>query len=127
MSIHPVLRYTDAPAAIAFLTDTFGLVQGHTSTDDAGTVTHAELSWDDAVVMLGTRSDPPGMFDTGRAVLYLTTDDPDALHERVAAAGAEIVYGPCEQPYGFREFGAKDPEGNVWCFGAYRPTAQVSR
>ncbi|GEL18066.1 VOC family protein [Pseudonocardia asaccharolytica] len=123
MSIHPTLRYTDAHTTIKFLTGTFGLTEMHTSTDGSGAVTHAELSWGDGVVMLGTRSDPPGPFDTGRAVLYLTTDDPDALHERVVAAGAEIVYGLTDQPYASREFAAKDPEGNVWCFGTYHPAA----
>jgi uncharacterized glyoxalase superfamily protein PhnB len=25
--------------------------------------------------------------------------------------------------YGSREYAAKDPEGNTWCFGTYRPGA----
>jgi len=25
-----------------------------------------------------------------------------------------------DQDYGSREFAARDPEGNVWCFGTYR-------
>jgi uncharacterized glyoxalase superfamily protein PhnB len=26
-----------------------------------------------------------------------------------------------DQPYGSREYAARDPEGNVWCFGTYQP------
>ena len=26
-----------------------------------------------------------------------------------------------DQEYGSREFAARDLEGNVWCFGTYRP------
>ncbi|WP_214367625.1 VOC family protein [Pseudonocardia sp. H11422] len=121
MSIHPTVRYTDARAAIAFLTSAFGLIEEHISTAEDGSVTHAELSWGDGIVMLGTRADPPGLFDTGRCCFYLAVDDPDAHHDRAAAAGAEIVYGLVDQPYGSREYAARDPEGNVWSFGTYRP------
>jgi uncharacterized glyoxalase superfamily protein PhnB len=119
MNIHPTLRYTDAPAAIDFLTEAFGLVAGPITTSDDGSVQHAVLSWGEGAVLVSSRSDDA--FDTGRAVLYLTTADPDGLHERAAAAGAPITYGLTDQPYGSREFGASDPEGNVWCFGTYTP------
>jgi uncharacterized glyoxalase superfamily protein PhnB len=26
-----------------------------------------------------------------------------------------------DQSYGSREYAARDPEGNVWCFGTYQP------
>ena len=62
-------------------------------------------------------------FETGRAVVYVIVDDPDALHDRAKAAGATIVMELTDQPYGSREFAAEDPEGNVWCFGTYDPFA----
>ena len=49
--------------------------------------------------------------------------DPDAHHERARGAGAEVVMGLTDQPYGSREYCARDPEGNVWCFGTYSPQA----
>ena len=122
MSIYPTLRYDDAKTAIAFLTSAFGLVEENVMTGDDGSVGHAELSWGDSIVMLGTRQAPPGPFDTGRAVLYLAVDDPDAHHDRAVAAGAEVTMGLTDQPYGSREYAALDPEGNVWTFGTYRPT-----
>lgn len=125
MSIHPTLRYADPRAAITFLTGALGFRELHVYTDDDGAVAHAELAWDDGadtgVVMLGPRSDPPGPFDSGRAVLYLTTDDPDGLHDKALAAGANVVMGLTEQEYGSREFAVADPEDNRWCFGTYRP------
>lgn len=121
MSIHPTLRYDDARAAIAFLTSALGLHEGEVHTDDAGTVVHAQLSFDGDVLMLGTRTDPPGPFDTGRASIYLSVDDADAAHARAVAAGAEVVMGLVDQPYGSREFAVTDPEGNVWSVGTYRP------
>ena len=120
-SVYPTLRYDDPAAAIRFLTDTFGLIAGHVYTAPDGAVVHAELSWANGVIMLAPRGEQPGPFDTGKACLYLATDDPDAVHDRAVAAGATITQGLIDQDYGSREFAAVDPEGNVWCFGTYRP------
>ena len=125
MSIHPTLRYDDANAAIAFLTSALGFVASHVDTADDGSVAHAELTFGDGVHMLGSRATPPGPFDTGRDVTYLVLDGADAVdahHEKALAAGAEILHGPVDQPYGSREYAAVDPEGNVWSIGTYRPT-----
>jgi uncharacterized glyoxalase superfamily protein PhnB len=124
MSIYVTLRYGDARAAIAFLTGTLGFTEQHVSTGDDGTVEHAELSFGDGVVMLGTRKSASDTFDTGRAVVYLAVDGADAVdahHDRAVAAGAEVVMGPVDQPYGSREYVVRDPEGNLWCVGSYRP------
>lgn len=125
MSMHPTLRYDDPRAAIAHLTGTLGLRELTVATDDSGAVVHAELAWDDGsdtdVVLLGPRARPADPFDTGRAVLYLTTDDPDTLHAKAIAAGATVVMGLTDQPYGSREFALSDPEGNIWSVGTYRP------
>lgn len=121
MSIHPTLRYDDPKAAIAFLTSALGFVAENVHSADDGSIGHAELSFGGGVVMLGTRTDPPGQFDTGRAVTYLVVDDVDAHRDRAVAAGAEVVYGPVDQPYGSREYAVTDPEGNIWSVGTYRP------
>jgi uncharacterized glyoxalase superfamily protein PhnB len=44
--------------------------------------------------------------------LILTTDDVDALFDRLSAAGAEIQSEPVDQHYGVRDFGVRDPSGN---------------
>ncbi|GAA5137929.1 VOC family protein [Pseudonocardia adelaidensis] len=128
MSIYVTLRYDDARAAIAYLTGTLGLVEQQVHQADDGSVGHAELSFGDGVVMLGTRrSRPdgtPDRFDTGRAVVYLALDSAaavDAHHDRAVAAGAEVVQELVDQPYGSREYAVRDPEGNVWSVGSYRP------
>jgi uncharacterized glyoxalase superfamily protein PhnB len=122
-TIVATLRYHDAPAAIRFLTGTLGLTAGEITYGPDDRVVHAELGWGNGTVMVSSRSDRPSPFDTGRACLYLVVDDPDALHRRVVAAGAEIVLPLVDQDYGSREFAVGDPEGNVWCCGTYRPAA----
>ncbi|MBC3192650.1 VOC family protein [Pseudonocardia sp. C8] len=127
MSIHPTFRYDDPRAAIDFLTGALGFRELTCHTDDAGRVAHAELGWTDGVedgpvtgvLALGTRGDADP-FDTGRAVTYLTCDDPDALHDRAVTAGATVAMGLTDQDYGSREFAISDPEGNAWCLGTYR-------
>jgi uncharacterized glyoxalase superfamily protein PhnB len=127
MSIHPTFRYTDPAAAITFLTDALGFVAGFVSTGDDGAVRHAELSFrggpqlDPGVIMIGPRQGPDDPFDNGRGVTYLVVDDPDARHDRAVAAGAEVVQGLVDQPYGSREFAVRDPDGNIWSLGTYRP------
>lgn len=44
--------------------------------------------------------------------LIFTTDDVDALHDRLSAAGVEITSEPVDQQYGVRDFGVRDPSGN---------------
>jgi uncharacterized glyoxalase superfamily protein PhnB len=130
MSIHPTFRYTDPQAAITFLTEVLGFVAEQVHTGDDGGVQHAELSFrtgsDDppGVVMLGQRRGESDRFDTGRGVTYLVVTDPDARYERAVAAGADIVHGPVDQPYGSREIAVRDPEGNIWSLGTYRPTVK---
>lgn len=125
MSIHTTLRYDDPRAAIDFLTGALGFRALHTHTDDDGVIAHAELAWDDGhdtgVLAVGARKGTDDPFDTGRAVTYLTCEDPDALHDRAVAAGAPVAMGLTDQDYGSREFAVTDPEGNAWCVGTYRP------
>ncbi|WP_020573589.1 VOC family protein [Actinopolymorpha alba] len=123
-NIYPALRYADARAAIDFLKRTFGFEEIAVMTDDDGRVAHAELDLDGGVVMLGSRigdSDSEERFPSGPTTIYVALDDPDGHHARARSAGAQIVMELTDQPYGSREYAARDPEGNVWCFGTYRP------
>jgi uncharacterized glyoxalase superfamily protein PhnB len=120
-TVSPVLRYRDAQAALRFLTDTLGLALGHLSKAPDGRIAHAELGWGNGIIMISGRGAEPSPFDTERSCLYLVVEDPDALHDRVVAAGGTIVMPLVDQEYGSREFATEDPEGNIWCFGTYQP------
>jgi uncharacterized glyoxalase superfamily protein PhnB len=120
-TVVPTLRYDDASAAIRFLTETLGLTGGEVTHGPDGRVVHAELGWGNGTIMVSSRGKEPSPFDTGRTCLYLVVEDPDGVHDRAVAAGAEIVMPLVDQEYGSREFATRDPEGNVWCFGTYQP------
>jgi uncharacterized glyoxalase superfamily protein PhnB len=123
-SIFPALRYRDARAAIDWLVGTCGFEPTMVVEGEDGTVAHAELKHGDDWVMLGSASEgsdarlpqPPG----GSSV-YVVVTDPDEHYDRAKAAGAEIVLELRDEDYGSREYTARDPEGNFWSFGTYRP------
>jgi len=124
MSIYPSLRYHDARAAIDFLTEAFGFTEKEVHAGADGVIGHAELSGFGGIVMLGTEpvgGDPRWGAHAGQGWLYISTEDPDALHDRALAAGAQIARELTDTDYGSRDFSARDPEGNLWSFGTYAP------
>jgi uncharacterized glyoxalase superfamily protein PhnB len=122
-TVFPTLSYDDAQAAIDFLVDAFGAERHAVYAGDEGTIRHAEISFGNGIVMLGSAR-PGGSATRGKAGgIYVVVDDPDARCERARTAGAEIVRGLEDTDYGSREFGARDPEGNDWYFGTYQPFA----
>jgi len=125
-SLYPVLRYRDAAAAIDFLTQAFGftVVQDHREGDR---VVHAELRHDNGLVMVSTETDDERFGPhAGQGWVYVVVDDADAHHERARAAGANIIRPLEDQDYGSRDYSARDPEGNIWSFGTYRPSLEPS-
>jgi uncharacterized glyoxalase superfamily protein PhnB len=122
-TIYPVLRYEDAHAAMDFLEAAFGGRREQVHENDDGAIVHAELRLAGELVLISSTGAGNPVFDqgAGRSVVYVALDDVDALHERAREAGAEILMAPTDQDYGSRDFAARDPEGNIWSFGTYRP------
>jgi uncharacterized glyoxalase superfamily protein PhnB len=126
--VWPTLRARDARALIRFLADAFGfeevVVYGDQPDGSGDTVVHAQLSWPEGGgIMLGSARDTPDdpwPVQPGGAGCYVVTADPDAVHARAVAAGAEITDPLHDTDYGSRDFAACDPEGNRWSFGTYR-------
>ena len=120
----PIVPYPDPRAAIGWLEQAFGAAATavHPPEPDQPLV-HAEVMVGTGVVMLNDANRGDEFALPGPVLVYVVVDEPDALHDRAAAAGAEIVRGLADQDYGSREFVARDPAGNVWSFGTYRPAA----
>lgn len=120
--ISPYLLYEDSEAAIDFLTSAFGFQERMRIPDENGRVTHAELSLDDGVIMLGT---PSGDYENPKRLggktqsTYVYVDDVDAHYSHAKEAGAPILREPEDQSYGDRNYGAEDPEGHEWYFGTH--------
>jgi len=119
--ISPVLHYADLGKAIQFLTEAFGFREHAVHKADDGTIAYAVVELGGCYIGLGRTSGGDSPFDLGPTAVYVALADPDAHFKRAEAAGAEIVMGLTDQDYGSREYAARDPEGNVWSFGTYRP------
>lgn len=122
--VWPTLKYADAPRALRFLTEAFGfeerlVVPG----ENSETIAHAELRWPGGGgVMFGSRSAGDPTFSAelkGVTSIYVVTDDPDGVHARAVATGAEVLVGLRDEDYGSRDCTVLDTEGNLWTFGTY--------
>jgi uncharacterized glyoxalase superfamily protein PhnB len=121
-TFYPSLRYDDAPAAIEWLERAFGFEREMVVEEGEGRIAHAQLRYGDGMVMLGSERDDGWGPHAGRSWVYVAVeDDVDAHYERAKAAGAEVVREPTDQDYGSRDYSVRDPEGNIWSFGTYRP------
>jgi uncharacterized glyoxalase superfamily protein PhnB len=129
-TVIPCLRYRDAHAAIDWLCGAFGFEKQAVYDDDAGGVAHAQLTWGNGMIMLGSvrdndfgqhiaQPDETGGRETQCACVIV--EDARAHYERAKAAGAEIVDDYAEKDYGGGGYACRDPEGHLWYFGSYDP------
>ena len=122
-TIYPSMRYRDARAGLEFIKTAFGFEDHVVYENEDGSIAHAELRYGPSILMLGSdREDVYGR-RAGAGWLYVAVDDTDAHCERARAAGAEVVTELHDTDYGSRDYSARDPEGNLWSFGTYRPSA----
>jgi uncharacterized glyoxalase superfamily protein PhnB len=128
----PVLRYRDAPAAIEWLCHAFGFEKHLVVPNDDGTVAHAQLSFGNGMIMLGSvmnnesefgrlmrQPDEVGGGQTQSA--HVVVADADAAYIRAKAGGAKIAMEIRTEDYGGRGFSCFDVEGHLWSFGSYDP------
>ena len=118
----PILAYRDLQAIHDFLVDAFGMQPGVVERDGEGRPVHAEIY--DAggnTVWLHRHAPDTGLSSpadvpssTGGVVVLV--EDVDAHFQHAKSRGAQIDYEPMNQDYGFREYGARDPEGGRWYF-----------
>ncbi len=120
-TFYPALSYTDARAAVDWLTRAFGfkLKVAHDAPD--GTLAHAEMVFGDGMVMFGSKANCPPWLVAGIQSIYGYVADPDAHCAQARAAGAKIVRELQTTDYGSREYSALDLDGHYWHFGTYRP------
>ena len=131
-NIIPVIRYRDAPAAIKWLCETFGFEKHLVVPNEDGTIAHAQLSFGNGMIMLGSvlktetefgrqikQPDEVGGGNTQSA--YVVVNDADAVYAKAKTGGAKIAMEIRDEDYGGRDFSCYDMEGHLWSFGTYDP------
>ena len=131
-TVVPCLRYRDAPKAIEWLCSTFGFERQLVVPNEDGTIAHAQLSFGNGMVMLGSVATADGEFghltkqpdEIGGLETqspYLIVADADVVYQRAKTAGAKIVIEIKDEDYGGRGFSCRDMEGHLWNVGTYDP------
>jgi MerR family transcriptional regulator, thiopeptide resistance regulator len=114
-----LLVYDDLAAAHEYLVRVYGLSPGPLERDEHGQPVHGEVRAGDQVIWLhpaGREYRSPRSLGAVTGMTVVAVDDADAHHARSVQAGAEIIEEPVDQPYGVREYGARDLEGQLWFF-----------
>jgi MerR family transcriptional regulator, thiopeptide resistance regulator len=116
-----ILVYRDMEAAYEFLVRVFGLGPGELARDETGKVVHGELQAGDGVVWLHREAPEFGLASplsvgASTASVAVMVDDVDAHFRHATDQGAEVLGDPVDQPYGYREYSARDCEGGLWSF-----------
>ena len=114
-----LLVYDDLPAAHEYLVRVFGLTGGPLEQDGQGRYVHGEVRAGDHVIWLHPSAQDyqsPRRLGAATGMTVIVVDDADAHHRHAVARGAEVIEAPIDQPYGVREWGARDLEGQLWYF-----------
>ena len=130
---HCFLSVHDHDAALAFYRDALGLeVRNDVAFEGMRWVTVGPPGQPDVGIVLEPPGVDPNASPEDRKVMVellakgmlrgvvFATEDCDALFERVAATGAEVVQEPIDQPYGVRDCAFRDPSGNLLRFNGPR-------
>ena len=114
--------YRDPRAALRFLEAAFGFELAMLIEDEAGNLIHSEMSFGDALIMIGPEftadhQSPASVGGKNTQTVHVHIDsDADAHCARARAAGARIGREPADQHYGARVYTCADLEGHQWSF-----------
>ena len=116
-----IIVYDDIDAAFTHLVDVYALGPGEVTRDETGRAVHAAINAGDGEVWLHPETSEYGLaspkhLQGASAMVAIMVDDVDAHYRHAVEHGANIRYEPVDQPYGYREYGAIDPEGHLWSF-----------
>jgi len=103
-----VLYVKDMAAALAYYRDKLGFTVQFTWADPP---LYVCLCLGDAAIHLNTRA------PVATSIVCIFCKGVDALHDELAARGANIARPPATEPYGMREFVVTDLDGHSLVFG----------
>lgn len=117
-TILPHVSYKDLPAAIEWLSVTFGFVEHYRYGAPSGAQVHLGNAW----VMLNaadTGEKNPAELGYGTQSLTIFVEDVEAHYAHTQATGGTIVEKLHETEYGEFQYGVEDLEGHHWLFSRH--------
>lgn len=126
LSIHTTsLPHEDPEESLAFYRDVLGFeVRQDVGRGTMRWITVGPPDQPGTSILLAPPAADPGVTDEERRTvvemmakgtyggILLSTTDVDNTFEQLAAAGADVVQEPTDQPYGVRDCAVRDPAGN---------------
>lgn len=128
--IIPTMKYQNAQRAIEWLCRAFGFEKHLIVRGENEIITHAQLTYGNAMIMLGSVSDdeygklirtPKKLNGLNTQAPYIIVENVDEHYEKAVDEGAEIVIEIKDEDYGGRIYTCRDEEGHIWNFGSYNP------
>ena len=110
-TITPYLVVPDVQQMLDFTQRAFGakVVEAQPGAD--GAIRHADVLIGDSHVMFGLASEQHAAV---AGMLYIYSEDTDALYRAAMEAGATSLREPTNEFYGDRSAGVRDAQGNQW-------------
>ena len=118
-TILPHVCYKDVPAAIAWLSNTFGFVEHYHYGEPAqGAQMHLGEAW---IMVTGSRTGRKSPAELGSWTQSLTVfvEDVERHYAHTKASKATIVEELNETMYGEKQYAATDLEGHHWLFSRH--------
>jgi uncharacterized glyoxalase superfamily protein PhnB len=115
------IAYADRRSAVEWLEKAFGFQTTMLATDSNGNVVHAEMSFGNGRIDIGSEWDdikaPSSVGGANTQTICVELKSGlDAHCERARAAGGKIIDNPKDQFHGDRTYRVVDPQGHIWSF-----------
>jgi catechol 2,3-dioxygenase-like lactoylglutathione lyase family enzyme len=115
VELTPILNVSDFEASVAWF-EKVGFRPGFRwSAEPGAPATFGAVLWGEIEIFLCLGAQG-GRGDDG-AWMSIFVDDVDAVHERCARAGLDVIRPPANEPWGVREFHLRHPDGHVLRIG----------
>jgi uncharacterized glyoxalase superfamily protein PhnB len=109
-----VLFYPNVPQAVAWLTTALPFTERLRNSEDRRQLVHGNCAI--VVTKPGLNANEPSSAQRtpGAQLITLRVTQVDELFERARTAGARVLAGPADKPYGERQCSFVDPWGHPW-------------
>lgn len=120
----PYLIIKGAAGALEFYKNAFGASEVMRMPGPGGTVGHAEIKIDKAIIMLADEfpdmnCKSPQSFGGSPVSIMVYVKDVDTFVKRAISAGAKVIRPVANQFYGDRSGSLEDPFGHQWHFATH--------
>ena len=124
--ISPYVIVSNVDKAADFYVDAFGFEKIHLVAGEDGTSWHAEMRYQDHLIMFGksgayggkTKSPNESQMESP-INLYLYCENVDQFYQHALKSGAKSLSEPEDTFWNDRMCRVQDPDGYVWCFATY--------